>query len=184
MPRGMPGSPRRRRNRAPDRCPNMPHTGIAAAKPEPASGPALEHAPGHVGFAMPPAPRPRIAPLAPERYAVQFTTGQSTYELLQRAEDLAGHRLSSEEMDRIFALGLQSHIASIEKRRFGATDRPRRSSGPVRGRGVPAAVRREVTARDGARCTSCPRPEPAATHAGTSNSIMSSRWRSAEKRPS
>jgi hypothetical protein len=132
----------------------------AIAQPQHAPGHVetlgLEHAPGHAGRAAPappPPPRPRVAPLAPERYAVQFTVGQASHELLRSAEDLIGHSLKADEMEQVFALGLQAMVAKIEKRKFAATDRPRAQRKPARGRHIPAAVKRAVRERDGKRCT-------------------------------
>lgn len=138
-----------------------------------ASGPSAdEPAPGQVAHATPanfppalapanfspplsePAPRPRVAPLSPQRFAVQFTASQQSVELLGRAERLLGHKFASEHMDQVFALGLEALVAKLEKRKFAATDRPQvsRKPTPPRGRYIPAAIRREVTKRDGGRC--------------------------------
>jgi hypothetical protein len=99
------------------------------------------------------AQRPRVAPLSPRRYSVQFTAGQGTHDLLRQAEDLLGHRLSSDEMDRIFALGLRELVTRIEKRKFAAADKPRPQRKSSRGRHVPAEVKRKVRERDQGRCT-------------------------------
>ena len=50
------------------------------------------HAPGHVdsGPAM---SRPKIAPLAPQRFALQLTMDQSTHDKLMRAQALLRHRV-------------------------------------------------------------------------------------------
>lgn len=104
-------------------------------------------------FLTPPASPPRIAPVAPARYCVQFTAGQATRDMIQRAENLLGHRLDSAEMDQIFGAGLATLITNLEKRRFSATSTPRQPRKPARGRHVPADVRRTVWARDGGQCT-------------------------------
>ncbi len=60
---------------------------VASASPllPDSTAPALaaQHAPGHVEV-----PRPRVAPLAPERFSVQFTVGQDTYETLRYVQAL------------------------------------------------------------------------------------------------
>jgi hypothetical protein len=94
-----------------------------------------------------------VAPLAPERYAVQFTMGQAAHEWLRSTEDLLGHQLKADEMEQVFSLGLQAMIAKLEKQKFAATDRPRAQRRPARGRRIPAAVKRVVRERDGRRCT-------------------------------
>jgi 5-methylcytosine-specific restriction endonuclease McrA len=126
---------------------------VGVQESEPAPGQVESRVPVNPQPLLPPAPRPRVAPLAPARYSVQFTAGQGTHDLLRRAEDLLGHRLNSEEMDQIFALGLQELIAQLEKQKFAATDHPRAQRGPARGRHIPAEVKRRVQARDQGRCT-------------------------------
>lgn len=102
-----------------------------------------------------PTPPPRIAPLAPQRFAVQFTASQQSVELLKRAESLLGHKFASEHMDQVFALGLEALVGNLEKQKFATTDRPRACQPRTkpRGRYIPASIRREVTRRDGGRCT-------------------------------
>ncbi len=99
------------------------------------------------------ASRPRIAPLSPERYGVRFTMGQGTHEAIQAFEQLAGRKVTAEHMNEALRRGFEAMAAAIEKRRFAATDRPRKQQGPAKGRHIPAAVRREVRERDGDRCT-------------------------------
>jgi HNH endonuclease len=43
-------------------------------------------------------------------------------------------------------------LQELERKKLGQADRPRASTAKVRGRHVPAAIRREVWARDGGRC--------------------------------
>jgi 5-methylcytosine-specific restriction endonuclease McrA len=99
--------------------------------------------------------RSRVAPLAPQRHAVQFTIGQGDLELLRRAQDLLSHQVPSRDAGEIFVRALRVFVSSLEKRKFGATDKPRRCiERPSRNsRHVPAHVRRAVRARDGDRCT-------------------------------
>jgi len=99
------------------------------------------------------AAQPRIALRSPQRYGVQFTMGQATHELLRYVEDLLGHRLDSDDLERALAAGLQSMVAGSEKRRFAATSTPRKPRTPAHGRTIPADVKRKVWARDGGRCT-------------------------------
>jgi hypothetical protein len=79
--------------------------------------------------------------------------GQETHEILACCEELLGRRMDSEDMDRALALGLKAMAAAIEKRRFAATDRPRKQRKAAKGRHIPAEVKRQVRARDGGRCT-------------------------------
>ncbi len=144
--------------------------------------PLLQHAPGHVGNNLPAqgtldertplhagidipaqaildehAPR-RVhdargdAP-TPERYLVQLTIDKSTHEKLRYAQALLSHAVPSGDVAQVLDRALDSLIAQLEKRKFGATRRPRQ---PRRSRGrrtVPAHVRRAVWERDQGRCT-------------------------------
>ena len=77
-------------------------------------------APGRVNFspaelaapapqaAAPPAPPARVAPLAPERYAIQCTVPQSTYEKLQHAQALLGHAVPSGDLAQVLDRALDA----------------------------------------------------------------------------
>jgi hypothetical protein len=102
----------------------------------------------------PAAPRPAIvAPLAPERYKVQFTVSRETYEKLRRAQDLLRHSVPNGDPAVVFERALMLLVADLERKKLAATERPRASRAASAGsRHIPAAVRREVWARDGGRC--------------------------------
>jgi hypothetical protein len=102
-----------------------------------------------------PAPRPKVAPLAPQRFALQVTIGQGTYEKLKHAQDLRGHELPSGDVAQVLDRALDALIGRLEKRKFAATSKPRpRSRRASKGkRHVPADVKRAVWERDGGRCT-------------------------------
>jgi hypothetical protein len=104
-----------------------------------------------IGFAS---PKPAlIRPLAPERYEVRFTADAETRALIEEARDLLGHAVPSGDLPTVFRRALTVLVADLKRRKFAATSRPRplrmtdRTSGDV-----PAAVRREVAARDANRC--------------------------------
>jgi len=103
----------------------------------------------------PPAARPRVFPLAPERYALQLTLPQRTHDKLQHAKALLGHAVPSGDLAEVLDRALDALIEKLERRKCAAASRPRataarRSSDP---RHTPAAVKREVWARDRGRCT-------------------------------
>jgi len=56
-------------------------------------------------------------------------------------------------MDDALTHGFKAMTAALEKRRFGATDRPRKQSTPARGRHFPNAIKRQIWQRDEGRCT-------------------------------
>jgi hypothetical protein len=97
--------------------------------------------------------RPVMAPLAPDRYKIQFTASQNTYDKLQRARALLRHVIPNGDPAAVFDRALDVLLAQLERQKMAATQRSR--SLPTRtshSRHIPAAVRREVWQRDGARC--------------------------------
>ncbi len=104
-------------------------------------------------FAPPPARPAVVAPLAPQRYKVQFTASAETYEKLRLAQALLRHQVPDGDLGTIVDRALTALLRDVAKRRFAATDRPRGSRGTASGsRHIPAAVRRAVWLRDGGRC--------------------------------
>jgi hypothetical protein len=94
-----------------------------------------------------------IAPLAPERYKVQFTVTRETHDKLRRVQDLLRHSVPNGDPAAIFDRALTMLLAELEKKKLAQTDRPRRVAAPKSGsRHVPAAIKREVWNRDCGRC--------------------------------
>ena len=94
-----------------------------------------------------------ITPLAPARYKVQFTASREAYEKLGRAQSLLRHVIPNGDPSAIFERALDALLAELDRKKLAATSRPRSAKEPVPGsRHIPAAVRREVWRRDGARC--------------------------------
>jgi hypothetical protein len=94
-----------------------------------------------------------VRPLAPERYEVRFTATGETRALLKEAQDLLGHAVPTGDLATVFHRALTVLVADLKRRKFGATPRPRRARiSDSKSGEVPAAVRREVCARDGNRC--------------------------------
>jgi len=104
-------------------------------------------------MATAPTPRPTIAPLAPERYRVQFTIGQATEEQLRRLQDLLRREIPDGDPGAIFVRALPLLLREVERRKFAATSKPRPGRATKAGsRHVPAEVERRVWQRDGGRC--------------------------------
>jgi hypothetical protein len=118
------------------------------------------HAPGRVDSA--PAPGvaresagklAQIAPLAPRRYRIHVTVDEETHATLCQLQDLLSHQIPDRAPAAIIARALAHELERTLARKTGATERPRAAKAPARRtRHIPAAVRREVWTRDGARC--------------------------------
>jgi hypothetical protein len=94
-----------------------------------------------------------VAPLAPERYKIQFTATRGAYEKLRRAQALLRHVIPNGDPAAVFERALDALLAELEKRKLAATARPRVARATTPGsRHIPAGVRREVWRRDGSRC--------------------------------
>ncbi len=97
----------------------------------------------------------RLKPLAPQRFALQFTIGQSAHDKLRYAQELLSHQLPFGDIAEIFERALDLLIPALERRKFAATDKPRNGANCSRSgsRHIPAQVRRAVWQRDGGQCT-------------------------------
>ena len=96
---------------------------------------------------------PSLVPLAPERYKVQVTISKDAHDHLRRAQNLLRHVIPSGDPAAIVERALALLVADLERKKLAATTSPR----PVRtatpgSRHIPAAVKREVWARDEGRC--------------------------------
>lgn len=106
----------------------------------------------------PPTPLARrdvVAPLAVDRYLLRVTIGAETNARLDRARDLLRHVVPNGDIALILDRALAVLVDQLERRRTGRVSRPRKTSARstrFRGRHIPAAVKREVQARDGGRC--------------------------------
>ena len=101
-------------------------------------------------------PRPKITPLAPQRFALQLTIGQSAHDKLRYVQELLGHQVPSGDLSRVFERLLDLAIPALEKREFAATSKPRSRKTAATAsdsRHIPARVQRAVWERDGGRCT-------------------------------
>jgi len=122
----------------------------AATEPVSASAAPSDQANRHSDQAI---PRSVVRPLTPDRYRIQLTVSRETHEKLRRVQDLARHRFPKGDLSEIFDKALSLLLDELERSRCGSVTRPRaRSSTDPRSRHVPAAVRRAVWTRDGARC--------------------------------
>jgi 5-methylcytosine-specific restriction endonuclease McrA len=99
-------------------------------------------------------PRPKVAPLSPQRFALQLTMGQSLHDKLRHAQALLSHQIPSGDVTQVLERALDLLIGRLEKRKFAATARPQdRRRGATSRRCIPAQVRRAVWERDQGQCT-------------------------------
>jgi hypothetical protein len=98
---------------------------------------------------------PRVAPLAPRRFALQVTIDQSTHDKLRRLQDLLGHAIPSGDVAQVLDRAFDALLEKLEKAKHAATDRPRPSQPRPHAnpRHISAQVKRQVWERDGGRCT-------------------------------
>jgi len=122
---------------------------LEMSSPE-SAGPAT----AHVSFApAPPAPPSRVAPIAPQRYAIQCTVSSETHAKLRYAQELLGHAVPNGDLAQVLDRALDALIARLEQQKFARTDRPRPCKRGDDARHIPASVKRAVWERDGGRCT-------------------------------
>ena len=135
----------------PTRLEAISSTGSSMELPSPVTVESEQLAPGPVAAAE----RPRVAPLAPERFALQVTIDRATHDKLRHAQALLSHQVPAGDVAKVLELVLDTAIEQLEKRKFAATCRPRGGQRPssASGRHVPSEVRRAVWQRDGGRCT-------------------------------
>lgn len=131
----------------------LPVTRTARAPVHPRSPESQPVAIAATCVVVPSLPRSEVAPLAPERYKVQFTVGREAYEKLRRVQDLLRHCVPNRDPAVIFERAIALLLEDLEKKRIAVTDRPRAATtARKRSRHVPAEVRRTVWARDDGRC--------------------------------
>ena len=95
----------------------------------------------------------RVAPLAPERFALQVTIGEATHRKLMRAQALLRHQVPSGDLAEVLDRALDALLDRVEGRKLGKTMAPRAGKPSRAKRYVPRAVRRDVALRDGLRCS-------------------------------
>jgi hypothetical protein len=84
----------------------------------------------------------KVAPLAPQRFAVQFTMDQEAHDDLLYAQALLGHSVPNGDPAQVFARALKALVAKLEQQKFAQTDRPRRCHVSDNSRHFPADVKR------------------------------------------
>jgi hypothetical protein len=117
-----------------------------------ASPPAATVPVAPVPVAPPPARPALVRPLAPERYEVRFTASAETCAKLKRAQDLLRHAIPNGDTAAIVDRALTLLVADLERKKLGATEKPRRGRRSSDPRRPTAEVKRAVSRRDANRC--------------------------------
>ena len=98
-------------------------------------------------------PSPAPSPAPPERFLLKVEIDKETHDDLREVQELLGHSVPSGDVAQVLARALRHYADHLKKKRFGATDKPRRAKPGAGKRHIPAHVRRAVIERDGGRCT-------------------------------
>jgi hypothetical protein len=126
----------------PERVPDRPRPCSQAPEPGPP---------------RPPVHRPRVEPLAPKRYKVQFTADQELHDTLEELQALMRTTVPDGDLAQIIKVAAIEKLERLRARRFAKTKKPRKALAGTdttpRSRHIPAPVRRAVHKRDGGRCT-------------------------------
>jgi len=99
--------------------------------------------------------RQAVAPLAVDRYLLRVMITEETHAKLERARDLLRHSIPNGDQAAILDRALTVLVDRLERRKAGRVSRPSVPGTPakaIRGRHVPAAVKRDVWSRDQGRC--------------------------------
>jgi hypothetical protein len=101
----------------------------------------------------PPPRRATVNPLAADRYEIKFSASAATRDKLRLAQDMLRHAVPTGDMAEVIDRALTVLLKDLARKKFAATDRPRKGRGAARGsRYISAAVRRSVWLRDGGQC--------------------------------
>lgn len=98
----------------------------------------------------------RAVPVAPGRFGVQCMVDQETQDLMSYAKALVGESSPAGQLPQMMKAAFAEYVKTLEKKRFAATDRPRRGAkirSSANPRHIPAAIKNAVWLRDRARCT-------------------------------
>lgn len=109
--------------------------------------------------------RATVAPLAPERYKIQFTAGAATRDNLRRAQEMLRHRVPDGDVGEVIGLALELLVRDLEKRKFAALA-PRKATARAKATTTGTTTGR-TTGATKARTTASAAATAAATRAAT-----------------
>ena len=123
---------------------------LVASQPECVSDTLQTHS--QLSPGTPQEPFTRVAPLAPQRFALQTTLDQETHDLLREAQELLSHQIPSGEVSEVLKRTLRIAVGTLRTQKFAATDQPRKGRSSQAPRHIPASVKRAVWERDQGQC--------------------------------
>ena len=98
-----------------------------------------------------------MAPLAEDRFMIQFTASRACRDKIHQAKDLLRHRMPDGDLGTIVEKALDLLIVQVKKERFAhgrkARCGPSKENADSPSRHIPADIQRTVFERDGGRCT-------------------------------
>jgi hypothetical protein len=96
-----------------------------------------------------------VAPIAPERYKVQFTASDALRAKIEEARDLLSHQVPDRDLATVSERAFDALLRDLKRKKFGLvrSPRPEGKASQRRTRHIPNWVKRAVVARDEARCT-------------------------------
>jgi hypothetical protein len=98
-----------------------------------------------------------VAPIAADRYRVQFTATRQVRDRLREAQDLLRREVPDGDLNVVIGRALELLVQTLKRKRFAASPQPRTRladvDGTRRSAHIPNAVRRAVSERDGYQCT-------------------------------
>ncbi len=109
-----------------------------------------------------PGPVEMCARRQPGPHELWRTIGESNYDKLRYAQSLASHRTAGRDVEELLGQALDLLVHELERRKFGATERPRRKATRSGARTeyayenrryIPRHVKRSVWQRDHGQCT-------------------------------
>jgi hypothetical protein len=151
----------------PARMRRLPSLGPVASAPavaplraqESATQPSAAAATAAPAFTLEmPRPRASTTPLSPGRFKLELTLDQDGHDKLEQLREMLRHQIPDGDLKRIVTLALSKLHEETLRRRAAHASKPRKraavaAEAPKPSRVIPRAVRREVFARDGGRCT-------------------------------
>ena len=117
--------PERSAEAAPPAREDLGTTPLPMTSRGPGQEPAVMAAATFIGSAAPPQ-KPVVAPLAPERYKIQFTADAETHQMLRQLQDLMRHEVPNGDLAAILKQSIRLYLEHATRRKLAQVKRPRK----------------------------------------------------------